>query len=166
MHAGDPELQREGRVLATDHGTFVLFNLYAPNAGERPARARLGFKLQWFAALRERIDKLLDEGREVVVVGDLNIPRSRADVYPSIKWDGLYSHEVRTVCAACACVSGVVACYSLQTRQNRLEFFARRRRQASSVFMRSVQTISCTQKCMLDRLNNSLTCRSFKLLHL
>ena len=31
---GDPKFDREGRVMQTDHGTFVLFNVYFPNAGK------------------------------------------------------------------------------------------------------------------------------------
>jgi exonuclease III len=49
----------------TDHGTFVLFNLYVPNAGDRPARARLPAKLSFLAALKERVDDLLGAGRQV-----------------------------------------------------------------------------------------------------
>ena len=78
----------------TDHGAFLLFNVYAPNAGERPARARLPFKLKWFEALRAKIDSCLAAGREVVLVGDVNIPRSKQDVHTSIVWDGLYSPKV------------------------------------------------------------------------
>jgi hypothetical protein len=96
--AGEPDLRREGRVVATDHGAFVLINVYAPNAGDRPGCARLGFKLRWFAALRERVEGLLAEGRQVVVAGDLNIPRSRRDVHPGMPWDGLYSAEACRCC--------------------------------------------------------------------
>jgi hypothetical protein len=96
MSTGSPDLRGEGRVLLTEHTDFVLLNLYAPNAGDRPQRARLDFKLRWFRALQEKLDQLSAANRAVVVAGDLNIPRSQEDVHASMKWDGLYSDEVWT----------------------------------------------------------------------
>jgi exonuclease III len=49
----------------TDHGAFVLFNVYVPNAGDRPERARLAAKLSFLTALRERVEDLLGAGRQV-----------------------------------------------------------------------------------------------------
>lgn len=95
LHAGEADLQREGRFLQTDHGHFVLVNVYAPNAGVRPARARLGFKLRWLRALQERLDSLAAAGRHVVLTGDLNVARSRRDAHPSIDWQNVYLPEVR-----------------------------------------------------------------------
>ena len=46
----------EGRVLVTDHGSFSLVNVYAPNSGERPERGRLGFKLAFLRALRRKCE--------------------------------------------------------------------------------------------------------------
>jgi exonuclease III len=51
--------------VVTDHGGFVLFNVYVPNAGDRPARARLGAKLSFLAGLKEQVDELLRAGRQV-----------------------------------------------------------------------------------------------------
>lgn len=95
MHAGEKQLQQEGRLLITDHGEYIIVNVYAPNAGERPARSRLGFKLSWFSALKDKLSCFIRQGKQVILVGDLNIPRSRKDVHPDIVWDGLYTGEVR-----------------------------------------------------------------------
>ena len=46
---GEAGLDDEGRCLMTDHGAFVLFNVYAPNAS---GGTRMGYKLRWMAALR------------------------------------------------------------------------------------------------------------------
>jgi hypothetical protein len=53
------------RVVETDHGAFVLLNVYVPNAGDRPARARLDLKLSFLRALKARMDELVAGGREV-----------------------------------------------------------------------------------------------------
>lgn len=52
------------RVVITDHGAFVLINVYAPNAGDAPARPRVDFKCRFLAALKERMDALVAQGRQ------------------------------------------------------------------------------------------------------
>ena len=47
---GDPELDDEGRLVVTDHGRFLLFNVYVPNSGG-DGRPRLDFKLKFLRAL-------------------------------------------------------------------------------------------------------------------
>jgi AP endonuclease-2 len=79
-HAG------EGRCLETDHGGFVLLSVYAPNARDRAADggARGAAKAAFLTALRARVDALLVEGRQVVVVGDINICPGPDDVHPGV----------------------------------------------------------------------------------
>ncbi|KAK2077000.1 hypothetical protein QBZ16_005228 [Prototheca wickerhamii] len=70
------ELDAEGRAVVTDHGAFVLFNLYGPaitTSESEAAAARFDFKLRFYAALQARWDELARRGRAVIVVGDLNI---------------------------------------------------------------------------------------------
>ena len=69
------DLDSEGRCVITDHGAFLLFNLYVPNAGEE----RNDFKLRFLELLSMRIRQCQAEGREVVVVGDINIAATRLD---------------------------------------------------------------------------------------
>lgn len=57
------------RIVMTDHGTFVLLNIYVPNGGDRPARARVGYKLDFLRALRRRADAWRAQGREVRIGG-------------------------------------------------------------------------------------------------
>ena len=54
------------RVVCTDHGHFVLLNVYVPNAGGRPDRPRLAAKLAFLQALTAKADALVAEGREVM----------------------------------------------------------------------------------------------------
>ena len=52
------------RMVLTDHGRFVLINVYVPNAGDPPARPRLPFKLRFLRALKRRMDELTLQGRQ------------------------------------------------------------------------------------------------------
>jgi len=46
-------LDSEGRCVVTDHGAFVLFNMYCPNSGE--SEERFNFKLRFNRLLEARI---------------------------------------------------------------------------------------------------------------
>jgi exodeoxyribonuclease III len=81
----------QGRIVLTDHGEFVLINVYVPNAGERPNRPRLPMKLRFLAALRDRCEHLAAEGREILLVGDFNVSGDDRDVHPRIGLDNAYS---------------------------------------------------------------------------
>lgn len=77
-------LDSEGRVVVTDHGAFVLYNVYGPAiTSEDPeqAKVRVAFKMRFYAALQRRWESLLAAGRGVIVVGDLNISPAPID-YP------------------------------------------------------------------------------------
>ncbi|GBF89498.1 DNA-(apurinic or apyrimidinic site) lyase [Raphidocelis subcapitata] len=82
------ELDQEGRVLITDHRAFVVINVYGPSvsAGGRGgkgaatpeellarAQERQAFKIEFYRGLEKRMRALLAAGRNVVLVGDLNI---------------------------------------------------------------------------------------------
>ena len=67
------EVSKEGRVLVSDHGDFVLFNVYCPNAGGE-GRPRLEFKARFLEALWKKMEEWRERrGRRVVLVGDLNL---------------------------------------------------------------------------------------------
>ncbi|CAM9824492.1 unnamed protein product, partial [Phaeothamnion confervicola] len=78
------ELDAEGRMVATDHGSFVLLNVYSPCLSKdsedasmsewerQQVRLRRHFKADFTAALTIRCRQLMVAGREVVLVGDLN----------------------------------------------------------------------------------------------
>ncbi|KAI0286050.1 Endonuclease/exonuclease/phosphatase [Russula aff. rugulosa BPL654] len=63
-------LDLEGRALVLDFGLFVVINLYCPNEG---SDARFSYKMNYHLMLQERVRGLFAAGREVVVVGDLNV---------------------------------------------------------------------------------------------
>ncbi|SPO35256.1 related to APN2 - AP endonuclease, exonuclease III homolog [Pseudozyma flocculosa] len=69
-------LDAEGRAVVLDCGLFVLFNLYAPN---ETGPERLEYKMSYYHCLEERANRLIQEGRQVMIVGDMNIIRDRID---------------------------------------------------------------------------------------
>ena len=99
---GDPSLDDEGRCLVTDHGGFVLFNVYVPNAGlseDRQVRPRIEFKLRFLQALSAAIVRVRAErGKPVILVGDMNIAPRAVDVfaeYAAMPWHGYCEDEIR-----------------------------------------------------------------------
>ena len=52
------------RVVCTDHGAFVLINVYVPNAGSPPERPRLPVKLRFLEAIKRKADALTASGRQ------------------------------------------------------------------------------------------------------
>ncbi|GAA5856268.1 hypothetical protein JCM8547_000845 [Rhodosporidiobolus lusitaniae] len=64
------DLDAEGRTTVIDTGMFVLINLYCPNETNSD---RLIFKNNFNTMVDKRVRGLIEAGREVIVVGDLNI---------------------------------------------------------------------------------------------
>ena len=72
-HLTEQELNRldsEGRIVMTDHRLFVLLNVYFP-AGMSDDE-RMDFKMNFNHAVECRVRDLINQGREVVVVGDVS----------------------------------------------------------------------------------------------
>eukprot|EP00887_Chlorella_sp_A99_P002530 scaffold6.g2530.t1 len=107
LGTGDDDIDREGRIVVTDHGAFVLVNVYVPNAGDRPARSRLSYKLRFLEAslrdpaLRSKCDALAAAGRELLIVGDFNVPAEPRDMHPSLgPYEDAYGAEEQAALAA------------------------------------------------------------------
>ncbi|CAO1633367.1 unnamed protein product [Sympodiomycopsis kandeliae] len=83
-------LDEEGRCVVVDFGFFVLLNLYCPvmSSSESP---RYDFRNAFHQCLNERARKLILQGREVIIVGDINIARQPID-----HCDYSQSHSNRT----------------------------------------------------------------------
>lgn len=69
-------LDNEGRTLVVDFGFFVLINVYCPN---ETSDERLPFKYNFHKLLEDRVQQLIREGREVIVLGDLNVVAAPMD---------------------------------------------------------------------------------------
>lgn len=67
------DVDSEGRALLTDHGAFVLVNVYCPAFGREGQDGRSGYKRRFHEALSQRCRALLRQGRQILLVGDLNV---------------------------------------------------------------------------------------------
>lgn len=72
---GSKDLDEQGRCIMTDHGSFVLFNVYVPAGGGQP----LEYKMKFLEALRSAMQQQRKR-KPVMLVGDLNIKHTALDV--------------------------------------------------------------------------------------
>lgn len=75
---GDPRFDTEGRILIARYPEFVLFNIYFPNGNS--SQERLDYKMAFYAAFLEYVDRVRDEGSNVVVCGDVNTAHREIDL--------------------------------------------------------------------------------------
>lgn len=91
-------LDEEGRCVVVDLGLFVLFNVYCPN---ETGPERLEYKMTYYQCLAERAHRLIQAGRQVMIVGDMNIirdPIDHCDPEQSMRehgWDHFHQHPAR-----------------------------------------------------------------------
>lgn len=75
---GSPDLDDQGRCIMTDHGNFVLFNVYVPASSGQP----LSYKMKFLNALRRAMKvQRTQRKKKVILVGDLNISHRPKDKY-------------------------------------------------------------------------------------
>jgi exodeoxyribonuclease III len=79
-----PAFDMESRIVQAELGELVFASVYVPNGG-KSYPAKLGFMTQ-LAAWAKRLH---EEGRELVLCGDINIARSEMDVHPRESKPGL-----------------------------------------------------------------------------
>jgi exodeoxyribonuclease-3 len=68
----------EGRVIQTHFQDFTLFNIYFPNGGRD--HSRVPFKLDFYAALLEMCDEMHENGKQVMICGDINTAHQEIDL--------------------------------------------------------------------------------------
>lgn len=92
---GSPDLDDQGRCIMTDHGTFVLFNVYVPANSGQP----LSYKMKFLNALRRAMNEQRTiHNKAVILVGDLNISHLPIDRFWSDRV--LYVNKIRQEVAA------------------------------------------------------------------
>ena len=79
-----PEFDMETRIVQAQLGNIVLASVYVPNGGKDYAA-----KIDFVTRLASWTRRVHDEGRELVVCGDLNIARTDMDVHPKERKAGV-----------------------------------------------------------------------------
>ena len=78
---GEPRFDVEGRLLLARFGKLVIANVYFPKgSGKERDNSRVPYKLDFYRALFERVEKLRRGGFRVLVVGDFNTAHREIDL--------------------------------------------------------------------------------------
>lgn len=88
LDAGIPgfeDLQK--RVVAATAGDLRVICVYCPN-GQAVGSEKYGYKLRWFAALKEYLTAELARHPRLVVAGDFNVAPEDRDVHDPKAWEG------------------------------------------------------------------------------
>jgi exodeoxyribonuclease-3 len=75
---GYSEFDDEGRVVMAEFPEAVVISAYFPNSQEEGAR--LGYKLDFCAAILETCDRLVASGKNIILCGDYNIAHKPIDL--------------------------------------------------------------------------------------
>lgn len=75
---GLPEWDGEGRTLIAEYPEFTLYNIYYPNGGR--GDERLKYKLGFYDAFLEHINRTRAQGKKVIVCGDFNTAHHPIDL--------------------------------------------------------------------------------------
>lgn len=86
LKLGVKKFDNEGRFVITDHGEFVLYNIYFPNGAASDERHF--FKMDFLEEINKHMKKQLKSGKEIILVGDYNIARTAIDIHAPKRLDG------------------------------------------------------------------------------
>ncbi len=75
---GIERFDREGRIIVADYDKFVLLNIYFPNG--KMSQERLDYKMAFYDAFLDYVDRLKAEKRKIVVCGDVNTAHTELDI--------------------------------------------------------------------------------------
>lgn len=75
---GIKDFDREGRVTIAHFDKFSVISAYFPNSQD--GGARLPYKLEFCAAIKEYCDKLVSGGKNIILCGDYNIAHKPIDL--------------------------------------------------------------------------------------
>jgi len=79
-----PDFDMESRIVQARLGNLVLASVYVPNGGKD-----YGAKLAFMTRLAAWARRTHEEGKELVLCGDINIARSEMDVHPRERKPGI-----------------------------------------------------------------------------
>lgn len=75
---GDERFDQDGRILISDFERFVFFNIYFPNGGRGPEWVQ--HKLAFYKRFVEVVNAYTQQGRSVIVTGDVNTAYAEIDL--------------------------------------------------------------------------------------
>lgn len=75
---GIEKFDSEGRIIVADYGYFTLLNIYFPNG--QMSEERLQYKLDFYDATLDYCDKLVSQGKKLVISGDYNTAHREIDL--------------------------------------------------------------------------------------
>jgi exodeoxyribonuclease-3 len=86
----------QARYLEADVEDLRVASVYLPN-GNPVTSENFTYKLRWFERFNAHAKTLLDEGRDVVLCGDLNVVPTNEDIYNAGSWrfDAVLQPETR-----------------------------------------------------------------------
>lgn len=73
----------EGRFVVTRYPEFLLYNVYFPNGAASEERHL--YKQEFLEKFRKHLERKIQEGHEVVVVGDYNVAYRDTDVFDPVR---------------------------------------------------------------------------------
>jgi exodeoxyribonuclease-3 len=68
----------EGRILISEFKSFTLFNIYFPNG--KQGKERLEYKMDFYEAFLDEVDKLKAKGKNIISCGDFNTAHKEIDL--------------------------------------------------------------------------------------
>ncbi len=68
----------EGRMIRADYGSYILYNVYFPNGSA--SSERLKYKLEFYEAFLNHIQKERDSGASIIFCGDVNTAHKEIDI--------------------------------------------------------------------------------------
>ena len=72
------DTMNEGRIVETHYDDIVLFNIYFPNGQKN--QERLDYKMQFYDDLLTHCEKLREEGKSIIICGDVNTAHKEMDL--------------------------------------------------------------------------------------
>jgi len=75
---GIKKFDNEGRILAAEYDSFILFNIYFPN-GKAKAE-RLKYKMDFYDAFLKHVNNLKKKDKKIVICGDVNTAHKEIDL--------------------------------------------------------------------------------------
>lgn len=75
---GIERFDNEGRILIAEYEKFILFNIYYPNG--KGSKERLQYKMDFYDAFLDYANQLKNEGRKIIVCGDVNTAHKEIDL--------------------------------------------------------------------------------------